>query len=118
LSVFKVACVRCGAPRPASFRDIYGLPNPNDPTRCPACGSAGGPSVAIFFVSRLAAFIAVMAIGAPIAAALRAPGAAPLSPLAFVGAFLGLILAFYIAHVLVASALNLLMSVVKQGRPP
>ena len=116
--MFAVSCVRCGRLRPASFRDIYGLPNPNDETRCAECGQAGGPSVAIFFVARLAAFIAVLVIGAPVAAALRAPGATPPGPMAFVGAFLGLIAAFFVAHVLVASALHLLMSVVKQGRVP
>lgn len=108
--------MRCGALRPASFRDIHGLPNPNDQTRCPACGQPGGPSMAIFFVSRLGAFIAVMAIGAPIAAALRAPGATPMGPIAVLGAFLGLIAVFYLAHMLIASALNLLMSVLKRSR--
>jgi hypothetical protein len=116
--VFSVACVRCGRLRPASFRDIYALPNPADDTRCPACGHAGGPSPAIFFLARLGAFAAVLVIGRPIAAALHAPGATPLGPMAIFGAFLGLIAAFYIAHVVVATALNLLVSVVKQGRAP
>jgi hypothetical protein len=101
--------------RPASFRALYGLPHPRDATRCPDCGTVGGPSVAIFFVARLGAFAAMLLLGAPAVAMLRAPGAAPLGPLPFLGLFVALVLGFYIAHVLIASALNVLVSLVRQA---